>query len=206
MIISKDKFQEERCKTIDTQYERYKWVNTKFDKIVKQRISLLPAIGELHQDAVGSFWSGFFTSAILGIAASIETTLRAITDLSQLKRRDKKDWINVIEEAKKQMIISSELCDRIQYFRETIRNRITHSGKLTEIFGWKKEGQKQHSLSDERLDLIARFTKESKSFRVSPDYEFGKPIRTESVPFLSKEILAMDGITYIISKIFSYQF
>jgi len=185
-MIALEKFREYMANRSETMYGRWKWVEIKQNKNIIQ--NLPSRINILYCDAVGSFWSGFYTSSILGIVAAIETTLRGLmnSNLSQ------KSFSQIINKAQQQGLIDTDLKKRIDYFREEARNPLTHDPNVLRIVGMKEKGSQV--LDDDRLKLITRLSNEAKDFRPQQKLKRLKAVAMETVAIFSMELLAMDGI------------
>ena len=117
----------EEFKKVDTdrleeRYNRYLWAAQEWKRIIGRTINRPPHINTLYVEGSCAFYYGYYTASILTITTAIELTLKAIVDLSQMSSKVKKSFINLINEAVKQEIISLELRKELHFLRKNTRN------------------------------------------------------------------------------------
>lgn len=75
---------------LEERYNRYCWTVEEWKRIVGRKINRPPHINTLYWNGSGAFFYGYYTASILTIAATIELTLKAIVDLSQMPSKKRK--------------------------------------------------------------------------------------------------------------------
>ena len=166
-----DEFKQGENNQIDEYYSRYLWTIKEWKKIIEKMINRPPHINRLYFDGSRAFYYGCYSASILTITATIELTLKAITDISKIPEK-KRNFKNVIDEAHKQGIISDNLKDEVHYLRKNTRNILTHDQKMGShmTLGWEKDPDNKtgHMLTNERLEKLSQLQRDSKeSFFVS---------------------------------------
>ncbi len=150
---------------LEDRYNRYCWTIQEWKRIVKRKINLPPHIHTLYWEGSGAFFYGYFTASILTITATIELTLKAIVNLSELGGK-KKNFQNIINKAVSQKIISQELGKDLHFLRKNTRNILSHEHNMAShlTVGWEKdpESKTRYMLSDERLEKLAILQRDSK--------------------------------------------
>jgi len=73
---------------------------------------------------------GNYLASILCIGSTIEEYLRRIVELSKHDDIDRIKFYYLIEEAGEQGLISENLREKLQYFRDNIRNHVAHPKTL----------------------------------------------------------------------------
>ena len=125
-MVDFEEFREIRSSYHQAEFERYEWVKEQEKSYNVENISLLNHIRQLYWDSTRSFMFGNYLASILCIGSTIEEYLRRIVELSKYDDIDRVNFAKLIREAGEQHLISENLREQLQYFRENIRNHVAH--------------------------------------------------------------------------------
>lgn len=166
-IQTLEEFEKVDKDSLKERYDRYVWSTQEWIKIVRGKINRPPHIDTLYTEGSRAFFYGYYTASILTISAAIELTLKAIVDLSLFPPKLNKSFSNVIKEAVKQKIISTELGKNLHFLRKNTRNILTHDQNMAlhMTLGWEKDPESKtgHMLSDGRLEKLVSLQHGSKN-------------------------------------------